>query len=220
MKKIIALFLICQSFIGYTQNCPDYYFLQNNKTIEVSIYTKKGKENGKHIYTVSNPTKSANASVTSELFDKDGKSMSKGTNAIKCVNGALMMDIKMTMTEDQQKKFADAKAQSDNFIEYPAVLKEGDNLKDASLTMQMKASGQDETVDLNIINRKVVAKESVTSPAGTWDCYKITFTSKVKITMMGMGIPVSFDITEWFCPGFGVVKTESRYGTTLVTSIK
>ena len=206
--------------MGYSQTCPDYYFLQNNKTIEVSIYTKKGKENGKHIYTVSNPGKSANALVSSELFDKDGKSMSKGTNAIKCVNGALLMDIKMTMNEEQQKKFANAKAQSDNFIEYPAVLKEGDNLKDASLTMQMNSAGQDQTVDLNNINRKVIGKESITSPAGTWDCFKITFTSKVVIKTMGLSIPVNIDVTEWFCPGFGVVKTESKYGTTLITSIK
>ena len=220
MKKIIALFLICQSFLGYTQNCPDYYFLQNNKTIEVSMYTKKGKENGKHIYTVSNPNKSGSAVVASEVFDKEGKSISKGTNTMKCDNGALMMDIKMSMTDEQQKKFANAKAASDNFIEYPATIKEGDNLKDASLTMHMNSAGQDQTVEVNTINRKVVGKESVSSPAGTWDCFKITFTSKILIKTMGLSIPVNMDITEWFCAGFGVVKTESRYGTTLVTSIK
>jgi hypothetical protein len=37
--------------------------------------------------------------------------------------------------------------------------------------------------------------------------------------MMGMSIPVNIEGTEWFCPGFGIVKTETKYGTTLVTSI-
>jgi hypothetical protein len=40
------------------------------------------------------------------------------------------------------------------------------------------------------------------------------------IFKMGIGIPMNFDVTEWFAPGFGVVKTESNGGTTQVTAIK
>ena len=37
---------------------------------------------------------------------------------------------------------------------------------------------------------------------------------------MGIGIPVSTDVTEWFAPGFGIVKTESKGGGTAITAIR
>jgi hypothetical protein len=37
---------------------------------------------------------------------------------------------------------------------------------------------------------------------------------------MGVGIPVNIEGTEWFAPGFGIVKTESKHGSTAITSIK
>jgi hypothetical protein len=37
---------------------------------------------------------------------------------------------------------------------------------------------------------------------------------------MGIGVPMSFDGIEWYAPGFGVVKTESKNGGTAITAIK
>jgi hypothetical protein len=65
----------------------------------------------------------------------------------------------------------------------------------------------------------VQGKESITTPAGTWDCFKITYHSKVVIKI-GIGIPANADVTEWYAPGFGVVKTESNSGVTEITSVK
>ena len=71
-----------------------------------------------------------------------------------------------------------------------------------------------------VYDRKVEDKEKVSTPAGSWDCYKISYKSKMSIKMMGVGIPVSMDGTEWYAPGFGVVKSVSKHGTTEITSIK
>jgi hypothetical protein len=73
---------------------------------------------------------------------------------------------------------------------------------------------------MDIINRKVVGKEQVTTAAGSWDCYKISSNTKMKIKTMGIGVPMNMDVTEWFAPGFGVVKTLSKYGETAITSIR
>jgi len=37
---------------------------------------------------------------------------------------------------------------------------------------------------------------------------------------MGIGMPFNIDGTEWYAPGFGVVKTESKNGGTAITAIK
>jgi hypothetical protein len=42
----------------------------------------------------------------------------------------------------------------------------------------------------------------------------------MKIKTMGIGVPLNMDATEWFAPGFGVVKTQSKYGETAITAIK
>jgi hypothetical protein len=222
MKKILFLLLCLPAFAGIAQSCTGYYFLQNNKTIERTLYTSSGKENGKQISVISGVTTSGTgvtALISSEMFNKKEKSIAKGTNSIRCDAGVLMVDIKMSMSPEQQKQTAAAK--SDNvYIEYPANMKEGDALKDASIVIQMNNNGADQTLEMNIINRKVIGKETITSTAGTWDCFKITFKTKLMIKTMGIGVPITMEGTEWFCPGFGAVKSESRYGMSLITSIK
>ena len=106
------------------------------------------------------------------------------------------------------------------YIEYPASMQPGDQLKDANMNLEIDNSGMKQSVVMVVNNRKVEAKESVTTTAGTWECFKITSKNKISIKTMGVGIPVNFDSTEWYAPGFGIVKTESKHGGTAVTSIK
>jgi hypothetical protein len=106
------------------------------------------------------------------------------------------------------------------YIEYPANMKVGDHLKDATLDMNIDNQGMKQNVNMVTTDRTVVGKESITTSAGTWDCYKITFNSKITIKTMGIGMPFNFEGTEWFAPGFGIVKTESKHGGTAITAIK
>ncbi len=80
-------------------------------------------------------------------------------------------------------------------------------------------SGIGGTVSVSITDRKVAGKETVTTSAGTWECYKITYKSKITMKI-GIGIPIKMDVTEWYAPGFGVVKTESNGGKTEITAVK
>lgn len=224
MKKVVFFVLLFAGYASFSQKCGDYYYLQNNKTIEMTISNKKGKEGGRLVYAISNLAKKGNittATINSEMFDKNGKSVSKGTNNVQCDNGVLMMDMKMFIPAAQQEQMDDISGTgSTTYLEYPAGMKEGDDLKDASFSMDFKSkSGLGGHISMDMTNRKVTGKESVTTPAGTWDCFKITFHSKM-IFKMGIGIPMNSDVTEWYAPGFGVVKSQSSGGSTEITSIK
>jgi hypothetical protein len=224
MKKFSFFLLLLAGSPGFAQQCGNYFFLQSNKTIEMSISNKKGKDVGKLVYVISNvATKGSvtTGTVNSEFIDKNGKSASKATNSIQCDNGSLMMDMKMFIPSAQMEQMGDVSGSgSASYLEYPSVLKEGDALKDASFSMDFKStSGIGGHISMDMTNRKVQGKESVTTPAGTWDCYKITYHSKM-IFKIGIGIPMNADVTEWYAPGFGVVKTESSNGTTQITAIK
>ena len=197
--------------------------MQNNKKVEMTLRNKKGKETGKITYVMSNVQKSGGivtSTVNSDFVDAKGKSISKATNVMKCAGGIIMMDMKMFIPAAQQEQIGDVSATGQSsYLEYPPKMKQGDVLKDGEFSMDFKMqSGIASHISVDITNRKVEGNESITTPAGTWDCIKITYHSKVVIKI-GIGLPVNADVTEWYAPGFGTVKTESKGGTTEITSV-
>lgn len=220
---LLALFMMLN---GYAQQCASYLLLQPGKKVEMTIYNKKGKEDGKQVWNISAVNTrggSTTATVKSEFFDKKGKSINKAENQIKCTGGSLQMNLKMMLNEDQVKSWgenAEIKATGE-FLEYPANAKQGDRLPDGNLKMDIKTSqGMNITMELEVKERLVTGKESVTSPAGTWECLKITSTQKIVSRVAGIGIPFKIDVTEWFAPGIGLIKSETKHGSTLVTAIQ
>lgn len=123
----------------HAQDCNGYYFLQNNKTIEMAILNKKGDQNAKQVYTVSNVTNAGSATVAdleSEMFDKKGKSIVKSKAKIKCEGGVMMIDMKMSMPQ-QPGMSAETNVQGEDiFIEYPNNMNVGDNLKNAIMHLE------------------------------------------------------------------------------------
>jgi DUF3108-like len=224
MKTKLLFTLIVLSGSAFGQDCSNYFFLQNNKTIGITMYNKKGSETGRLVYSISglqNNGNSLSATANEEMFDKKGKSVMKAVNEIKCDGGVLMMDIRMNMPQSGSSEDQNTTATATNvYVEYPSTMNVGDHLKDASMNMNVNNKGMNETVSINVTNRIVQGKETVTTPAGTWDCFKITSNVQTSIKTMGIGIPVRTDQTEWFAPGFGIVKTETKSGSTLLTSIK
>lgn len=210
---------------GRAQNCLGYYFLQNNKTVEMALYNKKGDETGRQVYRVSNVINSGGvttARLDSEMFDKKGKSIVKSESNIKCDGGVVMMDMKMAMPQQQSNQMAKADVKTSEFyIEYPYSMNVGDQLKDAEMHMEIDmGNGMKQSVDMEVKERKVEGKENVTTPAGTWECYKISFKNHMRMKTMGIGVPVNTEGIEWYAPGFGIVKTESKQGRTAIVAIK
>lgn len=224
MKVMLAIAALICSLHTYSQNCSGYYFLQANKTIEMAIYNKKGDITATQKYIVSNVSNSGDvttADVNTEMVDKKGKSIAKSASRMKCTGGVVMVDMKMSMPMQPGQNYESDVKVEDVFIEYPSSMSVGDQLKDAKMHMDMNgANGMKQTVDMEVTERKVEGKEKVTTTAGSWDCFKISQKTKMRIKTMGIGMPMNIDATEWYAPGFGVVKTESKHGKTEIVSIK
>lgn len=230
MRSFFLIGALLCSLGALSQNCNAYYFLQNNKTIEMEITDTKGKPNGKLVYSVSDVQTSGGvttAKVHSQTMDKKEKVLGTAECTMKCDGGKMMMDMKMSMPVPQggsgkQPQSIDASASGDEFyIEYPASMKDGDELPDAHASFSIDmGTGMTQKFTIDNTERKVGAKEKVTTPAGSWDCYKITSRSKIRVEMMGIGVPMQTEQTEWFAPDFGVVKTSSKYGDTQITAVK
>lgn len=225
MKLPIVLTFLFLSGNIFSQDCSNYYFLQNNKTIEMTITNNKGKESGKMTYVVSDSKKnggSITATINSEFVDAKGKSISKATNNVKCENGVMQMDMKTFIPPVQMEQMKTGTATAtDVYLEYPGNMNVGDQLKDGQFNMDYEStSGLKSSVEISITERKVGGKETITTSAGTWECYKISAKNRIVSKIAGIGFPITMDVIEWFAPGVGIVKTESKTGKTEITSIK
>ena len=223
MKILFSVLLLSLS-VAVGAQC-NYYYLQNNKTVTMGTYDKKGAQNGKCVYKISNVSKSGgttSANVHSEVFDKKGKSIGGGAGNMQCKNGQLLMDMKMLMNPQQMQQFKNATVEGrGDYMEYPTSVSVGQQLSDASFSLDIKSdNGMPASMDMDITNRKVEAKEKVTIPAGSWEAYKITYNSKMTMTTMGIPIKMQMQMTEWFVPDFGIIKTESKWGKTELLSIE
>lgn len=224
MKTAITFLFTFFSFSipALSQNCSFYYF-QNNKTVTLGMFNNKGAGQGKIVYTISNVTKSGSnvkASINTKMYDKKDKLTSEAEGEAKCNAGILMMDMRMMMPQQNAGiKKTDVEAKGD-YMEYPSNMKAGQKLKDGKFEMNFVMNGgMRGSMSVDVTDRVVEEKETVKTPAGSWEAYKINYTAKF-VMNMGFAIPMTMDITEWFVPDFGIVKSYSKSSTMELLSIE
>ena len=217
MKSFIILSLIfLSSMPAKAQNCAGYYYLTKNATVVMSNYDRKDKINSTVTYkinNVSNNNDGVSASFESVVVDEKGKTISNSKGQYKCADGKIYVDASVSMPAGQMEAYKNMEiTANEGFIEYPSSMQDGQQLPDASFKMTVSNKG---AVFSNItykqVNRKVTGKEKIATTAGSWDCWKITSESQFKATIgdSNFGIPINMISTEWFAPGFGIVKTET-----------
>lgn len=208
------------------QNCQNYYQFKNGGVIEMTITNKKGKVMGKQILKPSNVKTTAGtltATVNAQFVNEKGKEISSSVYQAKCNGNKVEIDMRMSMPASPNGSPANAAEAtlSGDYLAYPATLTVGNSLPDGTAQLQMNNNGMATTTSIAITNRQVVSKESVTTTAGTWNCFKITGHTKIAVGMGSIKLPaMNTDTTEWYAPGFGVVRTESDHGKTELTLIQ
>ncbi len=230
MKKILlALAISAYGAIGHAQNCNTFLYMTNNAEVEMTVYDRRGKQSGVQtwkITDVKNDGAGYQSTINTSFKDEKGKEIVKGAGTYKCNNGMLQADIRMAMPQEQMQQGTTDVSMETAYLEYPYSMSVGQALNDAGLTMDMKMNtGMNAQVDFKQNNRKVLGKENVSTPAGSWDAYVISYDGTLKMKMGPMGIPMNFTAKEWFVPGVGIVKTETYRkgklaGSTVITSIK
>lgn len=228
MKKLFTCFFLLPLLIQ-AQDCSNYIFMTGNSTVQMAVYDKKGKENGTQTWKVLDVKKNGNSyesSVTSSFKDAKGKEIDNSNGVYIFDGGILKADVRMSMPQQQMEAYKDAEAKFESaYIEYPSRLNIGQSLKDVDFKMDIDNKGTTTTVTFNMTNRKVEAKEKITTPAGSWDAYVISYQSSFKTQLGPIGIPINMEGKEWFVPGVGIVRTETYnkggklMGSTQLTSI-
>ncbi len=224
MKKLLglALTLFCCSTIE-AQQCDDFWLMQKGKTIEMTSTNKKGKTSGVNRYVINDQSKdggTVTSSVAFQLEDEKGKEVAKGNMTMKCNGGNYQVDMRQFIPQQSMEQMKDIESDAVFYLSYPANMAIGDVLEPGQANIEVSSSGIAMTMDIEITDRKVEGKEKVTTPAGSWDCFKISSQTAMRMKVGGVGIPIKSSSTEYFAPGFGIVKSETKYGKTEITAIK
>lgn len=232
MKKIIVfsftLILSC-SFVLLPADCSSLLFFKEGAQTTMTSYNADGKVTGttKTVYSkVSKTTNGASVNATQENYDKKGKLSNTSNYTIKCDKGTLYFDLKMMMPDQQAETYKDFEMVVEGIEkEMPSDLVVGNTLKDANVNFSFKTKEGNEMpmmkMAIKISNRKIEAKENITTAAGTYECFKITEDVEMKTLFT-----IKVKSVHWFNPKVGTVKTESykengKYtGKTELTELK
>ena len=131
--------------------------------------------------------------------------------------------MKAFVPQESMQAFKDMEVEvTSDELQIPAVLTVGQLLPDAKFELKTKNSPIPMNMTFNMTDRKVEGKETVTTPAGTFDCVKILYNTQSKMTMMNM----NFKNVQYLSEKYGAVKTESYkangslVGYTLITKFE
>ncbi len=229
MKTKKNFFLILLTFflpvLVIAQDCG-YYSMSEGMVLGYQNLDAKGKLTGSSRTTCLSVTKVGAATmfkVKSDYTDAKNEKPSSHEYTMRCEDGKFYVDMQSFIDPKSMEGFKDMEISVDgNDMMYPSGLSAGQTLPDANIKISAASGGVNiMNMVVTITNRQVVGSESVTVPAGTFDCYKITYNIETKLMFK-----VNSTVTEYVNMGVGNVKTETYdkkgklLGSTVLTELK
>ncbi|MRI00560.1 hypothetical protein GH721_08480 [Kriegella sp. EG-1] len=214
MKNIaftLFLTLLCIGGTFAQDDCSKFYPLKEGSSFEYTNTDKKGKIDGTINYMISDVKANGSATVATfnlSLKDKKGKDLFETNYSFSCENGLVKIDYKSLFPSQMMKQYTEMGLEMDisgTDIEIPNDLSVGQELPDANVKIAMNMSGINMNVSVSQTNRKVEKKESVTTSAGTFDCFVLSENS----TSKAMGVNLEFQTKTWLADGVGMIKSET-----------
>jgi cell division protein ZapA (FtsZ GTPase activity inhibitor) len=216
-----------QALVLVGNSCTDFSWFKKGALLAYEAIDNKGKIEGGIQMEVKELTSKGSATVaevearmSSPNFDNITYSM----NYI-CDEDMIYMDIasvmKAMMDKNQQLNTKAAQEAienmemnfNDGYASFPKTMYPGMELDDLHFSFKTSAGGSEMSFETVVSDRQVVAREEVTTKAGTFECLKIRSVSNTAIKVMGMNqnMPASTEYL-WIVPGIGMVKQEVQAG--------
>lgn len=193
MKTLLASLLISliTSTASRAQDCMGMT-LKTGMGFEMTSFNPKDKPTGKMTYQVNKVSKEGGATVvdvTVQMQDEKGKQQPPYSVQYTCNGNELVADLS-GMMQAMQTSLKDMEVRmKSNKLVYPGKLSVGQTLADGELEADMVSRGNTMMkMNMKMTNRKVDSKETVTTPAGTFDTYKVSSDMNIENRVMGMPI--------------------------------
>tara|TARA_R110001632_G_scaffold15347_2_gene50760 strand:+ start:1730 stop:2341 length:612 start_codon:yes stop_codon:yes gene_type:complete len=185
--------------------------MEEGTSFQYTMTNKKGKTEGITDYSITNVENTGGvttASMNMKFTDEKGKEIFVSDYKLSCTGDVVKIDYNSLVPAQMMKQYTDMGMEmeiSGTDIELPNNLSVGQGLDDANVAMSIKMPGMNMNIKVDQLNRIVEKKESVTTPAGTYECYVIT-QDNVSETM---GVKQTMQSKLWLAEGVGMVKQET-----------
>lgn len=223
IRLIFALFIIgLTNERSLAQTCNNFILFQKGATYEMETYTGTGKKESRMEYIVKEVIKSSDkleSTIQSTSYMESDKKNTPTVINLKtiCQDNKLFIDLTeaiKSMQPSEMTKDMDIIVEG-AMIEIPNQLTVGSTLPNLETKVRIvdkNSNSEIMAVDISTLNRKVISSESVTTPAGTFQCFKIYQEQLIapKMLMMNMALPKNTVISNIYfsLKEVGMVKTE------------
>lgn len=186
---------------GRAQDCIGFT-LKSGMNFEMSTFNAKDKPTGKISYQVKDVHKEGGSTlmdITAQFQDEKGKQQAPYTIRYTCTGDELLADLSGMAQAFQQSGMKDMEMKlKTNKLAYPGKLSVGQKLADGQMEADLMTNGNTMmTMNMTMSNRQVEGQQSVTTPAGTFDTYKISSDMSSENRVMGLPIRTTMHIISY-----------------------
>jgi hypothetical protein len=193
----------------FSQSCSKFYPFSKGANMQITTYGNNNRIAAIGEYTVKNISTISNtetAIMTSVMKDKKGNILTESNYELNCNGDSVSIDFKSMMSPQIVSQFKDMKTEiTGTNLVIPNNLSVGQTLPNASIELKINMSGINMDMATHIKNREVIGKETITTPAGIFDCYVISYNIDLNTNM---GMSQSNSAKQWIAEGVGMVKQE------------
>jgi hypothetical protein len=213
MKKLMKLTFITVFVLltatAFSQECTVYFPMEEGSEVEMTSYDKKGKVESSYTQKIEKKEvdgDNLDITILQKVYDDKGEFVHEGRFGMRCEDGNFYVDMRSFLDEEMMSAYEGMELQVDSKdMAIPSDLSVGMSLPDANISIAISNQGfKIMTITVDITERKVEAQEDVTTPAGTFNCYKMSYHISTKV-----GMRISGNATEWLAKDVGIVKSEN-----------
>jgi len=209
---LIVLATLGSSFKMADNGCSTYFPAKQGAQLEYKNYDDKDKVTGRTTQIVTGSSTQGTAlviNIKGTSFDKNDKQLGDYTFDAKCDNGTFSVNMSSMVDMSKVRANMQVTVKGDN-MDFPATLTPGQTLNGGTVTVTMVPQNappgmMNITMTTTISNRKVVCDTTITTPAGTFACVKMSMDENVKSPLYSD----TFHVNAWYAKNVGRVRTES-----------
>ena len=206
--------------------CGNAILFHEGMVIESKTYNAAGAPIHQSIATVTKVFDEGGMTVAqmeSKSSNADGSDEKATTTTYRCDGQNLQMDLSSLLGDNKNMKI------EGSGFSFPLNIAEGQTLPDVNYSISMDRNGKTVKISSFMKDRKVVGKETVTIPGGTFECYKIASVVEASTEIEGMDeatkkimdamktkMPKT-SMVLWYAPEATVMKFEMYQGDKLVS---
>jgi len=212
MRTVLTILLSLTLTAIIAQNdCSTYFLFSEGASFEYEYYDKKDRLQSTSTQTikeVSTENGMLTALVKSSMADAKGKETIDGEFTVSCDEGTFKMDMSRMIPQESLAAMGGGEAEmemSGDGFRLPSNLSVGDELPDSENKISIDAGVMTMNMIMELRDQKVEARETVTTPAGTFECIRFSYITFTKMSF----VKNESRTVNWYAEGVGTIKSES-----------